>query len=383
VPQASSLLPLILVSVAAHIALAGARVTTSLYALSLHASEFTVGLLIALFSLFPMLLAVPMGRLIDRIGLQRPMLAGCTVMCIGCGLPAALPGLPILYIAVILIGTGFMTVQIASQHTVGAMSMIDTRSGNFGWLALGYSISSFSGPMIAGLIIDHSRHGIAYTVFFCFAVIALLMIACGSLKNIQLASEHDEAQSNSTLDLLRNPDMRGIYLIGILLSSAWDLFVFVIPIHGTRLGFSAFTIGLVLGCFSAATFTIRLMMPWIVRRHSEWKILTAALAVAVVCYLLFPFMRHPQALMALAALLGLAVGSSQSNVLTLLHNMAPTGRTAEAVGIRSTIGNACQVILPVAFGAAGATLGLYAVFWTMGAAIGSGLPLAWRHAVKD
>jgi hypothetical protein len=91
-------------------------------------------------------------------------------------------------------------------------------------------------------------------------------------------------------------------------------------------------------------------------------------------------MQQPHTLMAVAALLGLAVGSSQSNVLTLLHDTAPAGRGAEAVGIRSTIGNASQVVLPVAFGAAGAALGLFPVFWSVAAAIALGMPVAWRQA---
>jgi hypothetical protein len=85
--------------------------------------------------------------------------------------------------------------------------------------------------------------------------------------------------------------------------------------------------------------------------------------------------------MVIAAILGLAVGSSQPNMLALLHHAAPAGRAAEAVGVRVTIGNACQVVLPLAFGGAGAALGLPAVFWAMSAMIGAGVPLAWRKTV--
>lgn len=377
-------LQLILTSIAAHVALAGSRVTTSLYALSLHASEFTVGTLVALFALFPMLLAVPMGRLIDRIGIAKPMMGGALMIGIGCAIPATLDGLPVLYLAVVLIGTGFMAIHVASQHAVGAMSMSETRAVNFSWLALGYSISSFCGPVIAGFVIDHARYSIAYTVFCGFALATLLLLAYGGLGRIKTIQHEEKKEAGSTLDLLRNPEMRRIYLIGILLSSAWDLFTFVMPIHGTHLGFSASVIGLILGSFSVATFTVRLAMPWISRRYSEWQVLASALSLAVVCYALFPFMHQSYSLMAFAAILGLALGSSQPNMLALLHHAAPAGRAGEAVGIRVTAGNASQVILPLAFGAAGATLGLLAVFWGMGAMIGSGVPFAWRKAfVKE
>jgi MFS-type transporter involved in bile tolerance (Atg22 family) len=91
-------------------------------------------------------------------------------------------------------------------------------------------------------------------------------------------------------------------------------------------------------------------------------------------------MEQPASMMAVAAALGLALGSSQSNMLSLLHHAAPAGHTGEAIGIRATIGNTCQMVLPLAFGAAGATLGLFTVFWGIGAMIGTGIPLAWRKA---
>jgi MFS family permease len=380
-PVFPPLLQLIIVSLMAHLALAGSRFTTTLYALSLNSSEFTVGTLIALFSLFPMILAVPTGRMVDRVGVMKPMLGGCLAMTIGCALPSAFSGLPVLYLATIFIGTGFMAVQVVSQHTVGAMSATEKRSANFSWLALGYSISGFCGPVIAGFVIDHAHHDIAYVVFCGFALSALALAAYGRLNQIRLAPQEKHAASGSTLDLLRDSEMRRIYVIGTLLSSAWDLFTFVLPIHGSRLGFSASTIGLILGCFSAATFTVRLAMPWISRRYTEWQVLVSALALAAVCYALFPMMREPFSMMTVAAILGLAVGSSQPNMLALLHHTAPPGRAGEAVGIRITIGNACQVLLPLAFGGAGATLGLSAVFWGMGAIIGAGVPVAWRKAL--
>lgn len=381
----SSLFQLILISVTAHIAIVVARITTSLYALSLHASEFTVGTLIALFALFPMLLAVKLGRVVDRIGLTKPMLTGGLLMLAGCAIPSMVGGLAILYPAVLMIGTGFLAIHVSVQHAVGAMSDAETTSTNFSWLALGYSVSSFTGPVIAGFVIEHLRHNMAYAAGTGFACIALALMLRGSLKSIKATTETAPTgnESGSVLDLLRDAEMRRIYLVSILLGSAWDLFNFVMPIHGSRLGFSAATIGLILGCFSGATIVVRLAMQWLARRYSEWQILTSALVLALACYAVLPFMTTPASIMVVTAALGLALGSSQPNVLALLHHASPAGRAAEAVGIRVTISNASQVVLPLAFGAAGAALGLLAIFWGMGAMICYGVPIAWRRASAE
>lgn len=387
--QLPDLFRLVLVSLVAHVALVAARITTSLYALSLHASEFTIGILIALFALFPMLFAVPLGRVVDRIGLQKPMRIGGVLMATGCAIPSFVSGLGVLYFSVLLIGSGFLAIHIAVQHAVGSLSDTAARGRNFSWLALGYSTSSFIGPIVAGYVIEHTRHGIAYAVCTGFVLAALLLLASRELRSLQArhaaaSAAHDAAQAGkgSIVDLLRHRELRRVYLVSICLASAWDLFMFVMPIHGTNMGLSASSIGLILGCFSAATFAVRLAMHWITRHCSQWQILTTALIFSVLSYLLFPFMQTPASIIAVTIVLGLALGSSQPNVLALLHEISPAGRAAEAVGLRITIGNASQVALPLAFGAAGATLGLFPVFWAMSALIGIGVPIAWRKAAE-
>ncbi len=378
----SPLLSLISVAVAAHVALGAARVTTSLYALSLQASEFTVGTLIALFAVFPMLLAVPMGRVIDRGGVRRPLMAGCVVASLGVVVAATVKTIAALYVAAILIGTGFMAIFIAAQHAVGTLAAPDQKAAGFSKLSVGFSVSAFLGPLIAGFTIDHVGHAAAFGACGVFTLLAFAIASGRALRELPVQPAAGAQQRGSPLQLLRDRELRGVYFVGILLAAAWDLFTFVTPIHGTQLGFSASTIGLILASFSAATFAVRLAMPGIVRRFHEWQVLTGALCAAALCYALLPFMQQPLAMAATAFALGLALGSGQPNVLALLHVGAPPGRGAEAIAIRASIGNLSSVSLPLAFGAAGATLGLFAVFWGLGAIIACGIPVAARRALK-
>ncbi len=389
VRQFPPLFHLVLISLVAHVALVGARITTSLYALSLHASEFTVGILIASFALFPMLFAVPLGRWVDHIGLKKPMRIGAVLMATGCAIPSFITGLGVLYFSVLLIGSGFLAMHIAVQHAVGSLSESDARGRNFSWLALGYSTSSFIGPVMAGYVIEHFRHATAYAICTGFVLTSILLLSSKNLRSLHLrhaasaaAQSAAKASNSSIIDLLRHKELRRVYIVSICLASSWDLFMFVMPIHGTHMGLSASSIGWILGCFSASTFTVRLAMHWISRHASQWQILTTALIFAVLCFLVFPFMTSPLAIVLVTIVLGLALGSSQPNVLALLHEMSPPGRAGEAVGLRITIGNASQVALPLAFGAAGATVGLFPVFWAMSALIGIGVPLAWRRAAE-
>ena len=63
------------------------------------------------------------------------------------------------------------------------------------------------------------------------------------------AAEHKRAR-----DLLRIPTLVRIFVISGLMSMCWDLYSFVMPIHGSALKLSASTIGLILGSFGSAIF---------------------------------------------------------------------------------------------------------------------------------
>ncbi|HVL37419.1 MAG TPA: MFS transporter, partial [Burkholderiales bacterium] len=146
--------------------------TTSLMALELGASEFTVGLLIALFAALPMLLSVSAGRLVDRAGPRRPLGAAFVALALGAALPFAVPRLETLFVSSTLVGTAFMYVHIAMNSVFGAHGSPERRAVNFAWLALGFSISNTLGPLVAGFAIDGLGHAAAMLCLAAFPAAA-------------------------------------------------------------------------------------------------------------------------------------------------------------------------------------------------------------------
>ena len=85
-------------------AFGGSRVAMSLLAIELGANPFGVGLLAALYGVFPMLLAIYAGKLIDRVGARGPMIAGMLGLALCLLLPAGIPSLLVMYCAAPLLG---------------------------------------------------------------------------------------------------------------------------------------------------------------------------------------------------------------------------------------------------------------------------------------
>src|SRR5258708_28720135 len=94
--------------------------TTGLFALQLGASPVTVGALMSLFALLPMLLSVASGRLIDRIGPRWPLAAAFAALAIGGVLPFLFPFLGILFLSSTLLGLGFMCVLLGMNRVIRA-----------------------------------------------------------------------------------------------------------------------------------------------------------------------------------------------------------------------------------------------------------------------
>jgi MFS family permease len=348
-----------------HLAFAGMRVAQSLFALHLGASAATVGVLMSLLAIIPMIFAVSWGRYIDRIGVRMPMYVGAGAVLVALLAAFAVPRLEMLFVMSALAGSGFMFFHIAVNQAAGLIGKPEERARNFSVLALAFSVSSFLGPMTAGFAID--LIGYRYTFLF-FAGAMVLMIALMYAWAIEVPRhEHvfKPGDKKRLKDLLRVPGMRRVFVVSGLLSMAWDLFTFVMPIHGSQLGLSASTIGLILGCFGAAVFVVRLALPPLVHRVSEWKMLIGAMFVTGVALALLPLVRDVALLMALAFLLGIGLGGAQPMVMALLYNKAPAGRAGEAVGVRTLLLNFSQAGIPLMFGALGAALGMAPVFWTM------------------
>ena len=355
--------------------------TTTLFALHLGASEFTTGVLMSLFALLPAVLSVSAGRLIDRAGPRRPLAYAFASLAFAALLPFAFPRLEVLYVSATLLGVSFMYVHIAMNSVFGAHGSPEQRAMNFSWLALGFSISNSIGPLVAGYAIEWFGHARAFAVLASFPVIALILL--WRRKQPLPRPEHVPRSKHAhVLDLLRIPGLRQTFWVSLLLATGWDLYTFIIPLYGARLGLSPAAIGVILSTFAVATLTVRTAMPLLIKKLKQWSVIFAAMAISGTCYLLFPFAQSVPPLLLLSFVLGLGLGSAQPVIMSLLYAASPPGRQGEAVGLRTSLLNGSHTMIPLASGAASTAVGMAPVFWVLAACLLGG---AWfaRRQVKS
>lgn len=361
----TSMYRIALLTVLVHLAFAGARVTISLFALKLGATAFTVGLVMALVAAVPMLFAVSWGRYVDRIGIRKPMYLGACALLLGLLAAFAVPRLETLFLSSALVGSGFYMCHIAVSQASGLIGKPEARTRNFSILALAFSTASFLGPVIAGFAIDAIEYRLTFLALTAplWALLAIMMFQ--PLNVPRPAHVLRAAGERNLMDLVRYPGMRRVFVVSGTLSIAWDVFSFIIPIHCSRLNFSASTVGMILGVFGAAVFVVRTIVPLVAGHVKEWNLLIGAMLLSGAALALVPFVTSVPLLMLLAFVLGIGLGGAQPMIMSLIYDKAPPGRAGEAVGVRTLLINFSQTGIPLMFGAVGAALGMQPVFWTV------------------
>ena len=109
----------------------------------------------------------------------------------------------------------------------------------------------------------------------------------------------------------RHRACKRLLLVNWLLSMCWDVHSFAVPILGHERGFSASTIGLILGTFTLSVTGVRLLIPLLAHRLREAQVVRGAMLGTARGLRALPAGRPRRWLMAAvrAWLLGLTLGA--------------------------------------------------------------------------
>lgn len=366
-----------------HSAMAGLRLAAPLQALREGYSAWSVGVLLALFALTPVLSALHAGRLADRLGYHRPVRLAVAITAAG-GLLAVLstllsgtPHFVLLCVAAMATGAGTNIGMLVIQRTAGVATRDNTeRVRIFSWLGVAPSFANVIGPVAVGFMIDGLGFRAAYLMIMLMPSATLVSARhVPRLPGSGLTAGHPGRRA---WDLLRAPHFKRLLVVNWLLSMCWDVHTFAVPVLGHERGFSASTIGLILGSFTLSVTVVRMIIPQLAHRLRETTVLRGAMVGSGLIFMLYPLAPSPLLMGVCAVLLGFTLGSVQPMVMAMLHHLTPDNRHGEALAFRSMAINTSSTVLPLIFGATGALVGAAVLFWVVGGAVGAGSWLARR-----
>jgi MFS family permease len=379
----STIYVIVLVTVLTHTSFKASKVLISLYAIELGANPLTIGVLFAMYSVFPVLLSVYAGKLSDRYGYRRPMLFGAAGLAAGLALPFIVPHLATLFVSAALIGLCYIFYTVSVQHLIGAYGGGIERTRNYSIFSLGVGVTALLGPTTAGFAIDLIGHRASYLLLAMLPALPIAALVCfPDLIPNPHHGRHTPKDDQRVIALLRDIPLRRVLIAAGITETGLELFNFFLPIYARSLGMSASLIGITMGCFAVALLVVRTFMPALVRRTSEERVLSGSLYMAAATCLVFPLASTFPELLGISFALGLGLGCGSPLSLVLAYNRSPPSRSGESIGIRQTVNKVTEMVMPVIFGSVGTVLGMGPVFCVDAIMLAAGAWLMGKDAAQ-
>ena len=135
-----------------------------------------------------------------------------------------------------------------------------------------------------------------------------------------------------------------------------------------------------LGSFAAATFIVRFVTPFLLKVVLEWHMIVLSLLLATAAFAVMPLVTTQGAMMGAAFVLGLGLGASLPNMMSLVYLFSPPERIGEAIGLRIMALNLVKSVFPVLAGLLGNWIGAGSTIWCLAAFAAGGCGYAGAAA---
>lgn len=383
------------------------RPTVTYHALSLGASTVEIGLVQSAFSLLPALLAVAIGRWVDRIGGARFMIAATGILAAGGLIATYSSGLWVLALSQIAMGLGHIIYLVAGQALVANVGPRDGREVRFGTYATVVSIGQLVGPAIAAVILGGSAvvavallastaalppppvgaiatagllpdnpEGVVFLVgtLVSLGAAGLTCLLPGLTKRGEQPRTPPPEGGPGTLAVtrrvLRRPGMLAAMFVSIVVISTLDAIVAYLPAYGALNGLSVGLVGALLSVRAGASLVSRVFMTKLIARLGRGRLLATSMTLAGISLISLPFVRSDPALVAVMSVVGLGLGLVQPMTIAWVANRSPRAERGTALGVRITGNRIALVIVPTLLGGLAGTAGLGAIFIVTGGSLG-------------
>jgi MFS family permease len=330
--------------------------------LALGANAFDIGLLASAFAAVAALSAIPLGRIMDRVGPQPVMAVGAMVCATGCGLLVVAETIPQMAVTVASLGIGQLSAVVGS-HTILATHGTDVaRAVRIGYYTSVASLGIAFGPILAGQVMgdvfEPWRASGAFVGAAILALFAAITIAVMPRTRAHLTGRHSADQVRLTaFDVLRRPGMGAAMIAGIAAIGSNELLVAYLPVYGQANGIGPQAIGVALGALSLSQILSRLGMGRMLARFGASQVLAISLLIAGLGVPLILVTAELAWIVIVVSAVGISLGLAQPLTLVWVVRTMPGYSQGLAMGIRMTGNRLGQLAIPVTVGATAGQLG--------------------------
>ena len=374
------------------------RPVTTYKLLSLDADSVTVGLVTAAYAVVPLVTAMWLGRMTDRVrDLRTMVVVGALVLALGAGALALAPSVALVAVASALLGMGHLVFTIAGQSAVARFSPPDQLDKGFGWFTAAFSAGQLVGPLLVGVLLgtgsdvaSPERVADITLSLWIGAGLSVLVVPVMLLRRPASGAAGAPARNDdgaaaaqaapatgelevvpgtapraSMLRILEVPGIPSHMLASLALLAMLDILTAFLPLVGERAGVSPAWIGVLLAVRGGASIVSRVLLPWLAHRMSRRALLLVSLYGAGITLAVPPaVITVPWLAAVLLFVGGFCLGLGQPITMTLVSTAVPTSWRGSALAVRLVGNRAGQVAMPLLAGLVAAPLGPAGAIWS-------------------
>jgi predicted MFS family arabinose efflux permease len=365
------LVPLLLSSLLVQTVTALVRVTISYRAVELGLSLVWLGLIAAVFAIFPILIAVQVGRLIDRGYDTRAASVGAAIFLMAMTGFAVWPTPAGLLLFSTVMGLGHIMLMASQQMICVRAAGPKSLEAVFGNFMVVTAIGQGAGPYIVGFMGGSAPIPPTQSLFVvaacCAAAALVFSLAMKPARSAPAAK--DETDVVPIAQILRIPGLVPVIVAGVILVAASDTVVVYIPLLGAERRIDVHDIGLLLTVRAGASMLARLFYARMVAAFGRWPLMIAG---TLVCALAYAAIAAPIPLWAMHvafATMGFSFGLATTLSITIVVDMTTVSARGTTNSLRIMSNRIGQFVMPFGAGLIAAAAGLGGLFLILAAAI--------------
>ena len=336
-------------------------------AIELDANTVQIGIVAALYALFPVLLALQFGSWVGKIGEGKFLIAGTVSLAASALALVFANSIVTLAIATAFAGVSHLACMVAGQSMVTLRVPRENYDKYFGYYTFSASLGHLIGPLIAAVVAGSDgtlpkSTSSAFLFGFILCVLALVPVIKWRNERPSVAGGTDQGTYTAALGLMKKPGILAAIYVSLAISSVADVLVVFLPLFGTENNFSPYAIGIILAIRAGTTMISRLFLGRLSNRFSTYQLLMVSTIVSVIACAAMAFAKTPLELGLIVFIAGFSLGIGQPLTMSLVSQKTVANERALAVSARLMGNRFGQFLVPASAGAIAASAGAGGVF---------------------
>ena len=329
-------------------------------AIELDASILQIGVVAALYALFPVLLALQFGTWVGKIGEGKLLIVGTL-------------SLAATSLALIFANSVFTLAIATAACMVGGQSMVALRAPResydkyFGYYTFSASLGHLVGPLIAALVAGSDgtlpkSTSSAFLLGVILCIVALFPVIKWWSDKPSIVGKSDQGTYTAAFSLMKKPGIFAAIYVSLAISSVADVLVVFLPLFGTENNFSPYAVGIILAIRAGTTMISRFFLGRLSNLFSTYQLLMFSTLISVIACAAMAFAKTPFTLGAIVFVAGFSLGIGQPLTMSLVSQKTDANERALAVSARLMGNRFGQFLVPAGAGAIAASAGAGGVF---------------------